>query len=185
MLKTERLILRPFRETDAEDLYAYARDPRVGPIAGWPIHGSPEESREIIRTVFAAPNVFALELREIGRVIGSAGLVGRHPAGEIPDCPDDEIGYALSPDHWGRGLVPEAVEALLGYGFTELDLRRIWCGHYAGNWRSDRVIRKCGFRYQFSRTERAALMGEVRQTYYFMQTREEWRERVSGPLSGQ
>ena len=145
MLKTERLILRPFRETDAEDLYAYARDPRVGPIAGWPIHGSPEESREIIRTVFAAPNVFALELREIGRVIGSAGLVGRHPAGEIPDCPDDEIGYALSPDHWGRGLVPEAVEALLGYGFTELDLRRIWCGHYAGNWRSDRVIRKCGY----------------------------------------
>ena len=184
-LETPRLSLRPFRESDAEDLYAYARDPRVGPIAGWPVHGSPEESREIIRAVFAAPNVFALELRETGRVVGSVGLVGRHPAGEFPDCPDDEIGYVLSPACWGRGLVPEAVDAVLEYGFTELDLRRIWCGHYAGNWRSDRVIRKCGFRYQFARTERVAAMGDFRQTYYFMQTREEWRERVSSPLSGQ
>ena len=97
VLETPRLSLRPFRELDAEDLYAYARDPRVGPIAGWPIRESPEESREIIRTVFSAPNVFALELRETGRVVGSAGLVGRHPAGEISGCPDDEIGYALSP----------------------------------------------------------------------------------------
>ena len=75
VLETPRLSLRPFRELDAEDLYAYARDPRVGPIAGWPIHESPEESREIIRTVFSAPNVFALELRETGRVVGSAGPV--------------------------------------------------------------------------------------------------------------
>lgn len=184
-LETSRLFLRPFRESDAEDLYAYARDPRVGPIAGWPVHSSPEESREIIRTVFSAPNVFALELRETGQVIGSAGLVGRHPAGEFPGCPDDEIGYALSPAYWGRGLVPEAVEALLQYGFTQLGLRRLWCGHYAGNWRSDRVIRKCGFRYQFARTEQVPAMGEFRQTYYFMQTVEEWRERVSSTLSGQ
>ena len=49
MLKTERTLLRPFREGDAEDLYAYAKDPRVGPIAGWKPHGSVEESREIGR----------------------------------------------------------------------------------------------------------------------------------------
>lgn len=184
-LETPRLSLRPFRESDAEDLYAYARDPRVGPVAGWPAHRSLSESLEIIRTVFAAPNVFAMELRETGRVVGSVGLVGRHPAGEVPDCPDDEIGYALSPVLWGRGLVPEAVSAVLKYGFTELGLRRIWCGHYGGNWRSDRVIRKCGFRYQFARTERVEAMGDIRQTYYFMQTREDWRERVSSTLSGQ
>ena len=185
MLKTERLILRSFRDTDTEDLYAYAQDPRVGPIAGWPVHGSLEETREIIRTVFAVPHVFALELRETGRVVGSAGLVGRHPAGEFPDCPDDEIGYALSPACWGRGLVPEAVGAVLEYSFTKLGLHRVWCGHYAGNWRSDRVIRKCGFRYQFSRTERVCFPEDIRLTYYFMQTREEWRERVSSALSGQ
>ena len=52
-LYTERLILRPWEETDAESLYEYAKDPRVGPIAGWPIHSSVENSREIIRHAFA------------------------------------------------------------------------------------------------------------------------------------
>ena len=59
-LKTRRLLLRPFQESDAADLYEYAKDPRVGPIAGWPVHTSVENSREIIRTVFAAPNTFAV-----------------------------------------------------------------------------------------------------------------------------
>ena len=66
VLETRRLVLRPFTELDAEDLYAYARDPRVGPIAGWKPHGSIEESREIIRTVFAAPNVFAVVEKATG-----------------------------------------------------------------------------------------------------------------------
>ena len=74
MLKTERTLLRPFTEGDAEDLYAYAKDPRVGPIAGWKPHGSVEESREIIRTVFTSPDTFAVVDRETGRVIGSAGF---------------------------------------------------------------------------------------------------------------
>ena len=63
-LKTRRLLLRPFQESDAADLYEYAKDPRVGPIAGWPVHTSVENSREIIRTVFAAPNTFAVAERE-------------------------------------------------------------------------------------------------------------------------
>lgn len=54
-LTTERLILRPWVETDAEDLYRYAKDDRVGPIAGWPPHSSVDNSAEIIRTVFSAP----------------------------------------------------------------------------------------------------------------------------------
>ena len=182
VLETPRLRLRPFRDSDAADVYAYARDSRVGPIAGWPPHKSEAESREIIRTVFSAPGTFAMELKESGRVIGSVGFVGNHPAGEQPDCPDDEIGYALGVAHWGRGLVPEAVNAVLAYGFTELGLRRIWCGLYAANRRSSRVIGKCGFRYQFARPTDVALLGEVRQTYFYVLTKEDWRERVSGAL---
>ena len=88
-LLTPRLRLRPFADSDAADVYAYAQDPRVGPIAGWPPHHSKAESLEIIRTVFSVPNVFAMELRETGRVIGSVGFIGNHPAGVLPNCPDD------------------------------------------------------------------------------------------------
>ena len=123
ILHTPRMILRPFTVQDTCDVYAYARDPRVGPIAGWPAHQSYFESWDIVRTVFSQSGVFAMELRENHKVIGSIGFVGGHPAGELPDCPDDEIGYALSAAFWGRGLVPEALEAVLRYGFTERNLR--------------------------------------------------------------
>lgn len=181
-IETDRLILRPFRVEDAEDLYAYARDPRVGPSAGWPPHTSVEESRSIIENVFSAPGEFAVQLRGSGCVIGSASLKDEHPAGVHPDCPDAEIGYCLSPDCWGRGYVPEAVEALLRYGFERRGLRRIWCCHFDGNWRSDRVIHKCGFHYCFSRTAFVKILGETRKDYVFVQTGEEWRERVSGAV---
>ena len=182
ILETRRLSLRPFRDGDAADVYAYARDSRVGPIAGWPPHASVEESLKIIRTVFSAPGVFAMELKETGQVVGSVGFVGNHPAGNFPGCPDDEVGYALSPAFWGRGLVPEAVEAMLEYGFMTLGLKRIWCGHYDGNWRSQRAMEKCGFRYQFSKTELVPLVGETRRSCFYVLTEEAWRERISGTL---
>ena len=59
-IETERLILRPFTQNDAEDVFDYAKDPRVGPIAGWQPHRDVEESREIIRTVFSRDGVSAM-----------------------------------------------------------------------------------------------------------------------------
>ena len=105
-LETQRTTLRPFADSDAAELYEYAQDPRVGPIAGWKPHESVEESREIIRTVFAAPNTFAVVERETGRVIGSAGFV-QPRSGSRPEAKAAEIGYALHPSWWGRGLMPE------------------------------------------------------------------------------
>ena len=171
-LETPRLRLRPFAPEDCEDLYEYARDPRVGPIAGWPVHNSVENSLEIIRTVFSAPDVFAVVERESGKVIGSAGFVGEHRE-ELPG-PDDELGYALHPGFWGRGLIPEAARELLRWGFEERGLRTIWCNHYDGNQKSRRVIEKCGFRYHFSRETDVPLMGERRLTHFFALSREEW-----------
>ena len=63
ILKTERLLLRPWNESDAESLYEYAKDPRVGPVAGWPVHTGVENSREIIRTVLSAPETYAVCLK--------------------------------------------------------------------------------------------------------------------------
>lgn len=175
MLETERLILRPFTEEDAEDLFTYASDPRVGPPAGWQPHGSVEESREIIRTVFSDPLAMAVVLKETGRVIGSAGFVDRHRA-ELPG-PDGEIGYAISPDYWGRGLIPEAVEELLRFGFEELGLETIWCGYFDFNGKSRRVVEKCGFRYMLTDRTFVDLIGEEQTELHYALTREEWAAR--------
>ena len=64
ILETERIILRPWRESDAGELYEYASDPQVGPIAGWPVHTSAENSREIIRDVLSAPETYAVILKK-------------------------------------------------------------------------------------------------------------------------
>ena len=172
ILETPRLTLRPFLDRDAEDVYAYAKDPRVGPAAGWPPHAGVEDSLEVIRTVFSAPNVFAVADKESGKVIGSAGFVGRHRT-ELPG-PDEELGYALSPDFWDRGLMTEAARELIRFGFEGLGLCTIWCNHYDGNVRSRRVIEKCGFRFQFSREEEAVLLGERRLNRFYAQTRADW-----------
>ena len=73
-LQTERLILRPWQESDAESCYEYAKDPQVGPEAGWPMHTSVENSREIIREVLSADGTYAVVLKSTGKPVGCAGL---------------------------------------------------------------------------------------------------------------
>ena len=177
LLKTERTLLRPFTEDDAADLFAYARDPRVGPIAGWKPHEGVEESREIIRTVFSAPDTFAVVDRETGRVIGSAGFVKPHNKNAAVSSL--EIGYALSPAYWGRGIMPEVVAELLRYGFEDLELSEIWCTHYEENNRSRRVIEKSGFLYAFTEKLSDEFFPDRPTCFYFL-TREVWERRRNG-----
>ncbi len=174
-LETKRLFLRPFQENDAADLYEYAKDPKVGLPAGWPPHKSMEESREIIRTVFAAPNTFAVVDRASGKVIGSAGFTGKTRE-EFPQK-NDELGYALSPAFWGRGLMPEAVSELLRYAFEELGLAAVWCSHYADNLQSQRVIEKSGFSFQMEENMLDEPTGQEKPTKFYVLTREMWESR--------
>ena len=102
-LETSRLILRPWQEADAESLYKYAKDPAVGPVAGWPPHASVEHSREIIRTVFFGPETYAVVLKETGEPVGSAGIMrgdGMHSADMQAD--EAEIGYWIGVPYWGK-----------------------------------------------------------------------------------
>ena len=147
ILYTERLILRPWEESDAESLYEYAKNPEVGPIAGWPVHTSVENSREIIRDVLSAEETYAVCLREDNKAIGSAGLmIGEHSNLDLPE-EEGEIGYWIGVPFWGRGLIPEAVQELIRHGFEDLKLKRLWCGYFDGNIKSRRVQEKCGFVY--------------------------------------
>ncbi len=146
-IETNRLILRPWEEDDLEDFYAYASVPGVGEMAGWNHHKSREESAQILDMFIRGKKTFALELKETGRVIGSLGLeeLDSDPVGE--GKMGREIGYVLSRDYWGRGLMPEAVRAVIDYCFRVLNYDYLTCGHFAGNDRSRRVIEKCSFAF--------------------------------------
>ncbi len=146
-IDTPRLCLRPWRDSDAEDLFEYASVPGVGEMAGWVHHQSIRESREILNMFIRERKTLALELKASGKVIGSLGLeeLDLDPVGE--GKLGREIGYVLSKEHWGRGLMCEAVTAVSDYCFHVLNLDYLTCGHFSQNLRSKRVIEKCGFTY--------------------------------------
>ena len=147
VLKTGRLTLRPWEEKDVQDMFAYARVDGVGQMAGWTPHADLEESARIVQMFIAGRKTFALEFE--GRVIGSLGIeeynLLYHP--ELDDKQGREIGYVLSKEYWGRGLMPEAVAAVIGYLFDAVGLDFIIVGHFVWNSQSRRVVEKCGFRF--------------------------------------
>ena len=102
MLETKRLLLRPWEEGDAEELYKYAKDPAVGPIAGWPPHTSVEESRKIIREVLSVPETYAIIWEETGLPIGAIGIKTGDQT-DLTDAEDEcELGYWLGVPYWGQ-----------------------------------------------------------------------------------
>lgn len=176
ILQTERLILCPWHEDDDEELYRYASDPDVGPIAGWPVHTSVENSRDIIRNVLSAPETYAVCLKEDGKPIGSVGLKLKGST-DMTDREDEcELGYWLGKPFWGRGLIPEACRELLRYAFEGLGMRAVWCGYYDGNEKSKRVQQKLGFVYQH-KTEglEVPLLNEIRTGHCNLMTKEVWK----------
>ena len=174
ILQTKRLILRPWSENDAEELYKYASDPEVGPPAGWPPHTSVDNSREIIRTVLSAPETYAVCLKENGKPIGSVGL-HRNDLAEKDD--EYELGYWIGKPFWGQGLIPEASRELLRYAFEDLGMNRIWCGYYDGNEKSRRVQEKLGFVFHHT-TEglEVKLLNEIRTGHSSLMTKERWQK---------
>lgn len=171
-LETERLILRPWEESDAEECYKYAKDPGVGPAAGWPVHTSVENSRQIIHDVLMAPETYAIVLKETGLPVGSIGL-HRNDLAKKDD--EAELGYWIGVPYWGQGLVPEASRELLRHAFEDLNLKRIWCGYYDGNEKSKRVQEKLGFNYQWTTKDLPVpQLGETRVGHVNLLTREEW-----------
>lgn len=166
-LETDRLILRQWKESDSKDLYEYAKSPLVGPNAGWALHKSEEESKEIIKIFIESGENYAIVLKEENKVIGGIGLHDRKPDESLMYLNQREVGYVLNPRYWGKGIVPEAVKCLIEYGFNELELDLIWCGHFDYNTNSRRVNEKCGFKYRFKVDETMeALNKEVTIWYY-------------------
>lgn len=143
-LETERLFLRGWKLDDVNDLYEYAKDRNVGPIAGWAPHTSLEDSMAVLKSYIENDNAWAIELKENRKVIGM-----------IKIYPDDNhgryhammINYALSAVYWGHGYMTETVSRVMRYAFEELNIDLLTVFHYPQNIASRRVIEKCGFDY--------------------------------------
>ena len=147
-IETEHLVLRAWQDRDLQDFYEYASVEGVGQMAGWLPHKSIEESKAILDLFIAEKKTIALEWKESGKAIGSIGLEEIEPGiftGK--ELKGREIGYALRKDYWGRGLMPEAVHAVIAYCFQTLDFDWLTCGHFLWNSQSRRVVEKCGFQY--------------------------------------
>lgn len=175
VLKTERLILRPWRQEDLDDFYEYASVDGVGQMAGWLPHESKEKSKEILSHFIEGKHVFALEHQ--GKVIGSLGIE-KYKEDEFPELADlqgREIGYVLSKDYWGRGLMAEAVKEVMRYLFEDLQLDFIMIGHFIRNIQSRRVIEKCGLKF-YRETTHETRFGTTEECWDHIIFRKEWLE---------
>ena len=146
MMETERLILRPWRDSDAEALYKYASDPDVGPRAGWPPHQSVQDSLEVIRTFFNNDHTWALELKETGEPIGCIGYYTYGESNIRIGENDAELGYWIAKPYWNKGLCTEAALYMVDYCLKVKGFKNLWCDYFIDNPASGRVIEKCGFK---------------------------------------
>ena len=173
-IETKRLWLTGWTlsEADVRDLYDYAKDPDVGPPAGWKPHESMEESKEIIEKLFLPHRAFAIREKETGKIIGSIGLEEDRRRENVASR---ELGYSLKKSCWGKGYMTEAARAVIDYGFRELNLTIIAICTGPENKRSQRVIEKCGFSYE-GRQRRAYHIydGSDRDNLLYSLLREEW-----------
>lgn len=145
VLETERLILRPWRIGDVDDFFEYAKSLNVGPNAGWQPHENKEVSMKILQSFIEKDEVWAIEYKANSKVIGS---LGAHIDTRRNGVNAKMIGYVLSEDYWGKGLMSEAVKVVIRYLFEEEKYDVLSCYHYPFNIRSKRVIEKCGFKYE-------------------------------------
>lgn len=169
-IETARLILRPWREDDAADLYKYACDPRVGPSAGWEVHKDEADSLNILRTVLMKENTWAVTIKGSGEPVGS---IGYFPCDSEQAKGAPEIGYWIGVPFWGNGYIPEAVHALIGRCFEE-GAETVWCSHFRGNDKSRRVIEKSGFQYRFTAPWSGGAGDPHPDTMYYCISREDW-----------
>ena len=149
VIETKRLILRPFRQSDLCDFNEYASVPGVGEMAGWKHHETIEKTQEILDMFIKEDKTFAIVFKKNNKVIGSLGVEKyglEDKLTEFNGYYGREIGYVLSKDYWGKGIMPEAVRAVIDYLFNDLNLDFLTCGYYDFNNQSKRVQEKCGFK---------------------------------------
>ncbi|MFD0896961.1 GNAT family N-acetyltransferase [Loigolactobacillus binensis] len=169
-LETTRLVILPFAAADLTNLHELMQNPKLGAMAGWQPHHSKAESEAVLAMFLRSDEVFAVACKANQKLIGTIGLHRRAPSGTAPKDDSRELSFMLNETFWGQGLMPEAVQAIIAFGFNHLRLQEIWVGHFADNQQSQRVIEKTGFHFEYE-LERPHLFSDetpVDEIYYKM-----------------
>jgi len=162
---------------DVENLFKYAKDSDVGPIAGWLPHKSIDESLGVIRNVLNGKECYAICLKDTDAAIGAIELKLNGSTDMTERDDECELGYWIGKPFWGQGLMPEAVKELLHHGFEDLGMTTIWCGYYEGNEKSKRVQEKVGFVYHHTCAQvPVPLMHDVRIGHTNFMTAARWND---------
>ena len=182
VIKTDRLILRAFRDSDLEDFYEYAKTPGLGEMAGWPHHESLDDTKKVLDRFKKNKDVLAIE--KDGKVIGSIGL---HPVDaefyqEFKDKKGKEIGFVLSEDFHRQGLMTEAVRAMMKYAFEDLGLDYLSAGYFRNNFKSRDFQKKLGFTYYGSHVVKVpmGILAPVHQTVF---TKDDYKNHKTGHIA--
>ena len=141
IIYTNRLTLRPFKREDAKAMYKnWTYDERVARYCRWYPHKSISETEDYLKMCIEAEHCWAITLNDTDEPIGCIDLVGVNTFGV------HEIGYVLSYDHWGKGIMTEAVKAVIEELFRS-GFDKIGACHCIDNPASGRVMEKCGMTY--------------------------------------
>ncbi|MGE7603519.1 GNAT family N-acetyltransferase [Peribacillus sp. NPDC097675] len=147
-LETERLILRKVTWDDVEDIHAYSSIEEVTKYVTWETHKTLEDTKEFIKFAFTqyenkhiAP--WGIQYKENGKIIGTIDFVSHHGGHRVA-----EIGYVLSQDYWGKGIMTEAANEVIAFGFDRMDVVRIQARCFVDNIGSSRVMEKIGMSFE-------------------------------------
>lgn len=195
MIETERIVLRPVRVEDAEDIFEYAVDPDTGPRAGWQPHRTIEDTKELLR-IWTTPNIaetqFAVIYKPVGKVVGTMGVV--HLNKKKKDEKDIfvnkllesnnsvyEIGNTIGKAYWGKGISTECLKEMTNYLFENTDADVVITTHYGENKASGRVQEKCGMKILGTYEREHAWFNTQDKTMIVRgKTREEWEVEKQG-----
>lgn len=148
-LETDRLLLRRYRLSDAEDaLRNWCASEKVTRFMTWPPYKTIDDLKGYIQYCigeYEKPDTYywVIESKERGQVIGSISVIWINE--DVASC---EVGYCLGDKFWGKGIMPEALSEVIRFLFEEVGMNRIQATHDVNNPNSGKVMEKCDMKYE-------------------------------------
>jgi [ribosomal protein S5]-alanine N-acetyltransferase len=175
VIETPRLRLRKLSMRDASDVYDYASDPEVAAHVTWEHHRNISDSMHFLRIMIqqytdGLPSPWAIIYKELGKLVGTIGYHVWSPQNSY-----GEVGYALSKEYWNKGIMTEAFEEVIKFGFEKMNLNRIEATCKLENTASEKVMVKCGMQYEGVMRKKLFAKSEFHDLKLYALLKSDWK----------